>query len=119
IAQHLEPDGSITTYQRETFVKTGKDGWSEPHICVTANVARVPAFQEPTREFLRRAQLEDGSWKSFWTPDSEYATALAAEALTAGTREQRACVPRALAWTRQRLGQKGYATSPARPGGSP
>ena len=127
VERHLQPDGSIITYRLGVFVERGNgsatplpvDSWAQPHVCVTAAIAALTGFEEPTREFLRQAQLEDGSWKSFWSDDHEYATMFAAEALAKGTREQRARVPRAVEWACKRLGEKGYVAYPARPGGSP
>src|SRR5205085_779729 len=86
-AQRLRPpDGSYA-------------GWcATSHACVTAAAASVG--YEPGREFLRSAQHADGSWRSYWWDDDEYATALAAEALAAtGDPDDRARVDEARTFT--------------------
>lgn len=83
--------GGIKTYHNSfairAFTKLNKsrikfDGWCSDHICVSAAFAHLDHPQQPAvLDFLRKNQLDDGSWNSYWWTDKEYATALAAEAL--------------------------------------
>jgi hypothetical protein len=119
VEAHMRPDGSVITYLPGTFTPPGADGWALPHVCVTAGMAAVPGFEERCRNYLAGVQQADGSWRNFWSPDHDYATALSAEALSQGTPEQRALVPAAVRWGLERLAARGAVVSPERPGGSP
>jgi hypothetical protein len=123
LERHRQADDGIVSYLPDTCPRLGTPiltppdgsyaGWSETsHACVTANSALLG--DEPARRFLRGAQREDGSWASYWWPDDEYATALAAEALAAtGRPGDRASVKAAVRWTLARVDQNGsVADSP-------
>jgi hypothetical protein len=99
------------------------DGWCAPHVCVSANAARLVRFRGRCRllSFLRSQQLTDGSWRAYWWYDErEYATALAAEALAASPDPRDvAAVRRAVIWAQAAAGFHPVVTTPAAPLGSP
>lgn len=63
-------------------------GWTAPHACVTAAAATLPGVVDP--QDLLAAQLNDGSWRSYWWPSDTFATALAVEAVGASPAAERA-----------------------------
>jgi squalene-hopene cyclase-like protein len=117
LAQHMLPDGGITTYRviacprpRAEHLKPpdgSHAGWCQTsHACVTAGAA--PVVGERALDYLRAAQRPDGSWRGYWWADDEYSTALAAEALAAAGRANDA--PRlaaAVQWAGTRVGPEG------------
>ena len=128
LARHQHASGGIATYHwprrmiwhtrlRETF-----EGWCSPHVCVSANAALLDRYKGRARlfEFLRAAQRPDGSWCAYWWYDeAEYATALAAEALSVSPRSaHRAAVRRAIAWVVETASSDGVVRTPAAPDGS-
>jgi hypothetical protein len=113
LERHGLPDGGVSTYHEADCPRPRAAGLTPPdgsyggwcrtsHPCVTAAAAGVGG--EPLREFLRRAQHDDGSWDAYWWPDREYSTALAAEALSStGRADDRDRVKAAIHWTSGRL----------------
>jgi hypothetical protein len=117
LAQHILADGGITTYRVDACPRPAAHhlkppggshaGWCRTsHACVTAGAA--PIVGEPALEYLRGAQRADGSWLGYWWADDEYATALAAEALTAtGRPDDARRVSRSVEWAGARVGADG------------
>lgn len=127
LSAHVLPDGSLTTYAWEEEIRafigappqTSFAGWCGPHTCVTAAGAALPAFRDRACAYLRTVQNADGSWKSYWWCDPEYATALAAEALAAGREAgdvER--VRRAVRWAAQQSDEDGVVRTRLHPEGS-
>ena len=106
-----------STGLRETFA-----GWCSAHVCVSANAAHLERFRGRRRllDFLRARQLADGAWRSYWWYDErEYATALAAEALsTSPDRRDVDAIRRAVAWARTSARTAPVVTTTAAPFGS-
>lgn len=127
LERHLRTDGGVTTYGIEEPIREWMnmprpapfEGWLQSHVCVTGAVAALDEWGDRTRKFLAQAQQKEGGWRAYWWCDHEYATAYAAEALANGSAEERTQGRRAVEWTAEQLGLKGYVTSPQRPGGSP
>jgi hypothetical protein len=117
LEQHGLSDGGVATYREADCPRfrvaslTPPDGsyggWCRTsHPCVTAAAAAVGG--EPRREFLRRAQHDDGSWDAYWWRGGEYTTALAAEALSStGRADDRHRVKAAVHWAIARLEPEG------------
>jgi hypothetical protein len=91
LKQHRTVEGGITTYASEgpirTFINAPRDqamwGWcGTPHPCVSAAVANIRTFNAQLRPYVLASQQANGSWPAYWWQDSEYATGLAAEALS-------------------------------------
>lgn len=125
--QHLHPNGGIATYADEQAIRRfvgaspqmSFEGWCSPQICVTAAAASLPQFRFRVAEFLRQTQSQDGSWKSYWWCEDEYATALAAEALSQGMEPQdQDCLQRAIEWAVARINSDGSVASSLQPNGS-
>src|SRR5579884_307311 len=84
-----QPDGGIASYTAESLrplnVGTGEAiaGWTTAHDCVTAGAAWLPEVRDRVDVcgYLAATQQNDGSWRSYWWMDHEYATAFAVEAL--------------------------------------
>jgi hypothetical protein len=94
-------------------------GWCGPQPCVTAAVAAIPGFGPSVRDYLLGTQQDDGSWKSYWWCEDEYATALAAEALArSGRSEDETRVERAARWAEHRV-ETGFVATDDHPNGSP
>jgi hypothetical protein len=128
LACHLRSDAGIATYAEERPIRRfigapderSFQGWCGAQPCVSAAVAALPEFFPQVRPYLRRTQRADGSWRSYWWCDDEYATALAAEALVrGGWPEDRPLVARAVQWMRRRLDPAGRVPTPRCPDGSP
>jgi squalene cyclase len=126
--EHMRPNGGVATYATEgpirRLIEAPDDlsfrGWCGAHTCVTAVVAALPELAEPTRAYLRGAQQEDGSWKSYWWCDHEYATTWAAEALACGHEAaDRVRVQLAVRWAARRLRPYGFVATGDQPTGSP
>lgn len=83
--------GGIPTYPNDAAIrfytgasdKSDFSGWTMPHICVTANVASLRAFQheEKMKQYLSSSQRRDGSWSGYWWVDRAYPTMLASVAV--------------------------------------
>lgn len=128
LATHVRMGGGIATYATDGpirgFIRASEemsfDGWCEPQNCVTAAAASLPDVRAGACEFLRQRQSEDGSWKSYWWCEDEYATAQAAEALANVLQpEDRERVGRAVRWALSRISADGSVPSTVRPSGSP
>lgn len=82
-------DGGVATYppaaaeQLAAFLGMPGpyDGWSAPHLDVTAAAAVLPELGPAPRAYLATRQRADGSWTGHWWHDDEYATARAVEVL--------------------------------------
>jgi hypothetical protein len=113
VKAHAQRDGGVSTYLDAARMRPVAPrmrppdgfaaGWcSTSHACVTASAALLGI--EPARDFLRRAQRSDGSWRSYWWDDDAYATALAAEALAGtGREDDRLRVAAAVDWAAARI----------------
>lgn len=126
--QHVRPNGGIATYADDNWIRhfigaskqLSFEGWCSPHTCVTAAAASLPQFRFDACYFLRQTQCSDGSWKSYWWCEDEYATALAAEALSKGIEPQdNERVQRAIEWALARINTDGSVDSSVQPFGSP
>ena len=86
---HRRETGGVTTYADSGPVRafTGIPawvsfaGWTAPHTCVTAGVARSLRDRRDI-EYLKGTQDQAGNWVSYWWCEPAYATALAVEALS-------------------------------------
>ncbi len=84
-----QADGGIASYTDDDLkplnIGTGDAlaGWTTSHDCVSAGAAWLPEICEwvDVRGYLARTQQENGSWRSYWWLDHEYATAFAVESL--------------------------------------
>ncbi len=124
VARHAGPDGGIATYRLPGPIRrfTGLPvqerfrGWRAAQVCVTAVAAGLKglAAQAGALAYLRRAQLEDGSWSGYWWVDREYATALAVDALALGDdADARPALERGVSWAASRLrGAQGLTAFP-------
>lgn len=88
LRRHLHDDGGISTYRPDLHNEWSNGaqinaGWFDAHACVTAAAAQLDNLGPAPLEFLRRAQQPDGTWRGYWWESNAYATALAAEALSA------------------------------------
>lgn len=98
-------DGGIASYTVEDLEPLSRHtggavaGWTSSHQCVTAGAAFLPEICRTldVRGYLANTQYPDGSWRSYWWQDHEYATAFAVESL-ATEAEYRDVVSRASAW---------------------
>jgi hypothetical protein len=115
---HLLPDGGIPVYRAEALPEGSNSGWCRtPHPCVTAGAAALE--DERPRDFLRRTQGEDGSWRAYWWEDEEYTTAFASEALDRFDRlGDRRHVGAGIRWAAGRIGPNGAVYSAAHGGDS-
>jgi hypothetical protein len=128
LARHQRANGGISTYvwprrmMWHTRLRDRFDGWCSPHICVSANAARLGEFRGLHRllDFLADTQQAEGSWRAYWWHDErEYATALAAEALAESPqRRHRTAVDRAIEWARHASRLEPVVKSSAVPDGS-
>lgn len=97
LLQHLRPGGGIATYADDRLIRRfigaseqmSFAGWCSPQVCVTAAASSLPQLRFAAGDFLRQTQSQDGSWKSYWWCEDEYATALAAAALSKSVDGQR------------------------------
>lgn len=90
--RHVVADGALATYRRSGPIRhftrlqrnMSFDGWCSGHVCVTAAGSSLKGFPGRDRilAYLRKTQLDDGSWPAYWWADREYSTGLAAEGLT-------------------------------------
>ncbi len=128
LTQHIRPDGGIATYASDgpirRFINLPPDrslrGWCGTQSCVTAAVALLPDFCSRVRPYLRAVQGDDGSWRSYWWCEDEYATCLAAEALARSDEpEDVARVERAVRWAHERVNRVGFVVTDQHPDGSP
>jgi hypothetical protein len=114
VATHASPDGGIATFRLAGPIRrfTGLPfqerfrGWRAAHVCVTAVAAGLKglAVQAGALAYLRRAQLDDGSWSAYWWVDREYATALAVDALAlCDDGDARPAIERGVSWAVSRL----------------
>lgn len=103
LRRHIGDGGGVATYVDRGALRVytrvvGQEptGWCSPHPCVSAAVACLRSFAEHRRVamFLRNVQRSDGTVPAYWWCDSEYATALACEAL----RDDREFADRAGRW---------------------
>jgi hypothetical protein len=120
---HLLSDGGVAAYREQALVEPPASsqipancwnvGWCHtPQPCVTAGAAALP--DERPRDYLRRAQRDDGSWKAYWWEDEEYTTAFAADALArTGRAADRRRVRAAIGWATERIGPNGADRSAA------
>lgn len=89
LANHLLPDGAVTTYASSTPIHFREQdwnngaapGWRGAHTCVAANAA--PLLGTGALNALRRNQSASGAWQAYWWQTDVFATALAAESLLA------------------------------------
>lgn len=91
LRRSLYPSGGIPTYPDDAEIRfytgssseTDFSGWTSPHICVTANVANLQAFQGDMRlrNFLLSSRNSDRSWSGYWWADQAYPTMLASRAV--------------------------------------
>ena len=118
LEEHLLPDGGVPVYREEALPPGSNAGWSRtPHPCVTAGAAALG--DERPRDFLRRTQGEEGSWRAYWWEDEEYTTAFAAEALARrGRPEDQQRLEAAIRWAVGRIGPNGAVYSAANGGDS-
>jgi hypothetical protein len=128
LASHIDATGGLATYRSDgpigqfTQLDDRFRGWRAAHACVTAAGAGLERFAPRALllDFLRQAQDVDGGWTAYWWADREYATALAAEALsTTGRDDDEQRVLRAVRWARSRLDPSGSIPSRWNPAGSP
>ncbi len=128
LTQHVRARGGIATYANDRLirrfigasVKQSFQGWCAPHTCVTAAAASLPEFRWSACDWLRQQQREDGSWGSYWWCEDEYATALAAEALSKSIEpEDYERVQQAINWARKRICRDGSVRSLIQSSGSP
>ncbi|HEV8149285.1 MAG TPA: hypothetical protein VGP61_03785, partial [Gemmatimonadales bacterium] len=110
LLRQMSPDGGISAYPPGVIRPLGSgDGWATPHASITA-VAAVLGLGPGPLEFLRRAQLPDGSWTDYWWDDDEFVTARAVEALRRdASPENHPLIRRAVRWAAGRLGELGSA----------
>ena len=121
LRRHQHQNGGFATYLRDAAIRYFADllpselnAWCEPHACVTAAAAHIPALQEDCFRFLRTAQAIDGRWDSYWWIDSEYSTGLATAALAQSRDEaDQARVAAAVKWATDRVGAEGGVFSTA------
>jgi hypothetical protein len=141
LARHATRDGMVATYRVarpiRRFTGTGTrvsfDGWTAPHLCVTAAAAAVPVDADGTRapaaDRLERLvttwrtglldrQEPEGCWRGYWWGEPHLPTLLAVRAIPDGPAGARARV-RAAAWARRQLGGSGGVVSPRHPSGDP
>ncbi len=118
LVKHLSSSGGVACYLPEELDNTEEassksiEGWCSAHTCVTAAVAGLEGIKAPCIDFLRNTQREDGSWKAYWWYDSEYATALAAEALAKDNdRRNYQQVQLAIEWAASRINSTGAVYS--------
>jgi hypothetical protein len=116
LKRHIHRDGGVSTYKyspkMKVFLKLqGKKvsfkGWCMPHVCVSAAFAGLDhPSKNAVLEFLRNHQQGDGSWKSYWYTDPEYATAMVVEALArTGNPDDLAICFRSAQWVESRVKQ--------------
>jgi hypothetical protein len=116
LEKHIVRSGGVATYGRSlpirAFTRLNRRvsfrGWCMPHVCVSAACASVAATRQALiLDFIRESQEPDGSWRSYWWSEHEYATAFAMEALSrTGDVADRACCERGAAWIEARKGQQ-------------
>ena len=108
LRRHVGPTG-VSTYLEDHHREwsggaTINPGWYEPHMCVTAAAAGVPALGDAPLAALRAGQRADGSWQGYWWKSPVYTTVLAAEALHASTHaEDQARFDAAVTWVARRM----------------
>ncbi len=75
---HQHENGGISTYTQENLQAMGYrgEGWSMPHVCVTALVAEVFEGDEKEKalHFLQSQRQFDGSFPAYWWASDVYAT---------------------------------------------
>src|SRR5579871_1717100 len=127
LRRHLREDRGIATYADpapiRAFTASAADrsftGWCGSQPCVTAAAAAVSGMCAEVRPYLLKSQRANGSWGSYWWCDDEYATALAAEALSSsGHAEDEPRVRRAVEWARQQVDAQGRVVTGYHPDGS-
>jgi hypothetical protein len=95
-------------------------GWCGSHPCVTAAVGALLDFYPQVRPYLRAVQGDDGSWRSYWWCEDEYATCLGAEALARSDEAEDAPrVERAVGWAGEHVNHAGFVATDKHPEGSP
>ncbi|WP_445634101.1 Squalene cyclase C-terminal domain-containing protein [Nostoc sp. DSM 114161] len=126
LTDHKRPDGGICTYESEESIRAfihaspeiGFAGWCGSHTCVSAAIAALPEYRSQLQDYLRSTQQNDGSWLAYWWQDSEYVTALAAEAIAA-CYPNSDCITNAVVWGMNRLNSQGFVATSDNPSGSP
>lgn len=116
-------DGGITTYPDDVEIRAfihaptqmSFHGWCSSHVCVSAAAALLEPTSEALLKFLLERQRPDGSWRSYWWIEDEYATALAARAIAARAPD---AVERAIRWGVGRVREDGSVRSDIAPRGS-
>ncbi len=126
--EHMRADGGCATYATDGPIRRSLlapdylsfRGWCGVHECVTASIAALPDYRTSACACLRARQREDGSWKSYWWCDHEYATALAVEALACEKQAgNSSAIQQAVSWARERLSRTGCVSTSDQPAGSP
>jgi hypothetical protein len=118
VDRHQLADGALATYRRSGPIRhftrlhrnVSFDGWCSGHVCVTAAGSSLEGLPGRDRmlAYLRKTQLDDGSWPAYWWADREYSTGLAAQALVASPdSEDIAHLFRAGAWAANRILTRG------------
>ncbi len=84
-------NGGVPTYATDRDIRrfTGLsggwsfEGWTSPHVCVSANVAALRGVprRETIRQFVRQSRQAWGAWEGYWWTQPAYPTMLACEAL--------------------------------------
>jgi len=78
LLKHQHKNGGISTYTQENIKRMGYsgNGWSSPHVCVTALGTQILSGEELVRakNFLLSTQKEDGSFPAYWWASDLYPT---------------------------------------------
>ncbi len=78
LKKYQHENGGISTYTQEDLKNMGYEGegWSAPHVCVTALVAEVLEGEEREKafSFLQNQRKPDGSFPAYWWASDIYAT---------------------------------------------
>ncbi|NMG08664.1 hypothetical protein [Brasilonema sp. UFV-L1] len=128
VIKHLQPDSKVSIPVTDEAFQAGLstppcesfDGWCQSHVCVTAAIAALPEFRPLLCDYLINNQTSEGNWLAYWWTDSEYATALAAEALMAEDKlANQSRIDRAVSWGMKRLSPQGFVSNTEHPEGSP
>jgi squalene-hopene/tetraprenyl-beta-curcumene cyclase len=126
VLSHQTEEGGFSTYKdglslvryRGTGDETNYDGWTQPHVCVTAVALEVLShFPELVPDhvldnainFLLEAQAPEGYWESYWWRSKYFATSRIIKQFNSiNDKRVKAALTRARDWVLRTANARGY-----------